>query len=254
MGRGNSLILDIFHAFKNHCIQFLSWYGLERFEITTDLIFISNFASPSSLRGFVLQWRLVMAEWERWSGQSSPGVCKAENELKPTNLHLLHCRNIRSFDLVGGFGETFFILPLLANHSAGKHGVQQTWKYPPPPWDVELLQLQFPDLGMLSGNKQQFPHCLLTRRWCRCLKSRCLLHRSGALNISSWFLFSATYFLENLEASHLPLQIPCQVPFSFFFFKFFSLLHFCLTRLLYGDKCSFLLTPHNRCVKHTHMF
>ena len=59
--------------------------------------------------------------------------------------------------------------------------------------------------------------------------------------------FSTTYFLENLEALHLPLQVLCQVPFNFFF------LHFCLTRLLYCDKCSFLLTPHNRCVKHTHV-
>lgn len=69
----------------------------------------------------------------------SPGVCRGENEvreggghewrvlrLKTTNLHLLHCTNILSFDLVGGFVETFFILPLLANHFAGKHGVQQT--------------------------------------------------------------------------------------------------------------------------------
>lgn len=100
----------------------------------------------------------------------------------------------------------------------------------------------------VSAKKQQFSH-LLIQRWCRCLKPLCLLHVSETVNISSlWFLFSATYFLENVEALHLLLQILCQVPFIFFF------LHFCLTRLLYGDKCSFLLTPHNRCVKHTHMF
>lgn len=85
--------------------------------------------------------------------QRAPGVCRGENEVRevgkvtnrekwdfnPTNLHLLHCRNILSFDLVGGFGETFlFILPLLANHFAGKHGVLQTWKYPPPPLGCQI--------------------------------------------------------------------------------------------------------------------
>lgn len=116
----------------------------------------------------------------------SPGVCSGGNEVREGGSQmerdetwnqqiyiLLHCRNILPFDLVGGFGETFFILPLLANHFAGKLSVQQTWKSPPCPWDVKFLQLQFWDLRMVSGNKQQFPHCL-TRRWCRFLKS---LHR-----------------------------------------------------------------------------
>lgn len=173
--RGNSLILVISRGFSNPCIQFLLWYGLERFEITTDLIFIFNFASPSSLRGFVLQWRLVMAEWERCSGpeqQRTPqralgcaGVKmrwgKGGHEwrvlrLKTTNLHLLHCTNILSFDLVGGFVETFFILPLLANHFAGKHGVQQTWKHSPPSGMSSSFSCNSETSGWFQGTNSNF--------------------------------------------------------------------------------------------------
>lgn len=70
------------------------------------------------------------------------------------------------------------------------------------------------------------------------------------------FLLSTTYFLENLEALHLPLQIPCQVPFSFggFFcwFCFFPCSIFVSHVYYMVTNAVFLLTPHNRCVKHTH--
>lgn len=149
--------------------------------------FYPQLCQPKQPEGFCAA--VVMAEGERSEHQRTPqralgvqgwkwgegrGSKTERDETFNQQIYiLLHCRNILPFDLVGGFGETFFILPLLANHFAGKLSVQQTWKHPPRPWDVKLLQLQFWDLRMVSGNKQQFPHCL-TRRWCRCLKS---LHR-----------------------------------------------------------------------------